>query len=199
LFLLLDVGGGSTELILGRGGHRHFARSFPLGTVRTIESVPHGDPPTASELAACQQRIGAFIRAEVWPVLEKALCQERARAVEPIRLAATGGTATILAAMEAGLTTFDRDRIEAVRLTSGIVQQWVDRLWALPLSSRRQVPGLPPARADVILAGVVIIEAILRQFGFDHLQVSTRGLRHAALRALWSEIPAVSPVPRVVS
>ncbi|MCU0772729.1 MAG: Ppx/GppA family phosphatase [Verrucomicrobia bacterium] len=189
-FLLMDVGGGSTEFILGGGGHRHFAASFPLGTVRTIESFPCGDPPTPAELALCRQRSNDFLRSKVWSLLQGPLEQERTRAVDPILLAATGGTASILAAMEARLTSFDRDRIESVRLTLAMVRGWVERLWAMPLSERRQVPGLPPPRADVILAGVVIFEAVMQQFGFDQLQVSTRGLRFAALRELWGSLSA---------
>ncbi len=192
LFLLMDVGGGSTEFILGCVGHRHYARSFPLGTVRTIEALPHGDPPALAELAACRDWIGNFIRTEVWPGLEPPLTQEQARAGGPAILAATGGTASVLAAIEAGLTTFDRDRIEAVKLTTGIVRGWVTRLWRMPLAERRRLPGLPPPRADVILAGVVIFEAILQQFGFQELRVSTRGLRFAALSELWRH-PLDSP------
>lgn len=188
LFLLIDVGGGSTEFILGQGGHPQFSQSFRLGTVRTWEAMPHSDPPTAAELAGCRQRIETFLHDEVRPHLVPALDQASSQVgATPILLAATGGTACILAAMEARLAVFDRDRIEAVNLTQAIVTARVERLWAMPLADRRQVPGLPPPRADVILAGAVIIEAVLRQFGFGELRVSTRGLRFAALRKLWGD------------
>ncbi len=187
LILLMDVGGGSTEFVLGRDHHRHFSQSFSLGTVRTLEANPHADPPTATELARCRRQIDAFVRSDVQPPLQSVLMREQREAGEPALVAATGGTATILAAMEARLTTFDRDRIESIKLTTEVVTGWVDRLWRMPLAERRQLPGLPPPRADVILVGAVIFEIVLQRFGFRTLRVSTRGLRFAALRALWEE------------
>lgn len=189
LFLLVDVGGGSTEFILGQGGHRHFSRSFPLGTVRMIEALAHSDPPTSAELAVYRQRVTDFLKSEVQPHLAPSLEQDGAQSAQPAMLAATGGTASILAMMEAKLTEFDRDRVESVRLTDGIVNGWVERLWGMSLAERRQLPGLPPPRADVMLAGVVIFEAIMRVLGFGELKVSTRGLRFAALRELWKPQP----------
>jgi len=185
LLLLIDVGGGSTECILGQGGQRHFSRSYPLGTVRTLEALPHGDPPTPAELAAYRHQIGDFIRDEIQPELGSALEQERLGSGSVAMLAATGGTASILAMMEAELAEFDRERIEAMQLTDTIVSRWVERLWGMPLAERRQLPGLPAPRADVMLAGVVIFEAMMRTFEFGQLKVSTRGLRFAALRELW--------------
>jgi exopolyphosphatase/guanosine-5'-triphosphate,3'-diphosphate pyrophosphatase len=76
--------------------------------------------------------------------------------------------------------------MESVVLTDQRVSGWVETLWSLPLVQRRQLPGLPPSRADVMLAGSVIFESVMRQFGFKELRVSTRGLRFAALRKLWS-------------
>jgi len=186
LFLLMDVGGGSTEFILGQGGHRHFSRSFALGTVRTIEALPPSDPPTRKELDDCREWVGRFIQQEVQPQLEPALKRERGAASKPVLLAATGGTVAILAALTLELTAFDRERIESVILTNRSVTFWVEKLWEMPLSERRQLPGLPPPRADVILAGAVIFEVVMRQFGFEKLHVSTRGLRFAASRELWS-------------
>ncbi|MCU0789037.1 MAG: Ppx/GppA family phosphatase [Verrucomicrobia bacterium] len=186
LFLLLDVGGGSTEFILGQGGHSRFSRSFALGTVRTLETLTHSDPPTPAELARHRDWAGRFLRENVRPHLEPAMAREQVESGDPVLLAATGGTVSILAALELGLTTFDRERMESVVLTDQRVSGWVETLWSLPLVQRRQLPGLPPSRADVMLAGSVIFESVMRQFGFKELRVSTRGLRFAALRKLWS-------------
>ena len=183
MFLLMDVGGGSTEFVLGQNGQRHFSRSFALGTVRTIEALPHSDPPKLDELVGCRRWISEFIRSEVVPSLAPAL--ETRRSTEPVLLAATGGTGSILAAMELELAIFDRERIEATLMSTDLVNRWVEKLWGMPLATRRQLPGLPPPRADVILAGTVIVETVMRQFGFGELRVSTRGLRFAALRELW--------------
>jgi len=82
------------------------------------------------------------------------------------------------------MTDYDRERIEAVRLRRARLRAWTERLWALCLAARKQIVGLPPERADVMLAGAAIYEAILEQLGFDVLRVSTRGLRFAAVLEL---------------
>jgi exopolyphosphatase/guanosine-5'-triphosphate,3'-diphosphate pyrophosphatase len=150
-----------------------------------IEAVTHSDPPTTAELGAYRERAMRSLDTEVRPRLAPALRQDGAQSSQPVLLAATGGTASILAMMEARLTEFDRDRLEAVKLTDVMVSGWVETLWSMPLAERRQLPGLPPPRADVMLAGVVIFEAIMGTFDFRELRVSTRGLRFAALRELW--------------
>ncbi len=179
--LLLDVGGGSTEFILGQAGHKHFAQSFPLGTVRLLEKIPPSDPPTAGELAACRDWLKKFLAKTVRPQLEPAL--QRETKLGRVELVGTGGTTSILARMEAQLETFDRVRIERIRLGNERLRGQVDRLWSLPLAQRQQIAGLPKKRADVILSGAVIYEAVMAEFGFTELRVSTRGLRFAAVMA----------------
>jgi exopolyphosphatase/guanosine-5'-triphosphate,3'-diphosphate pyrophosphatase len=177
--LLLDVGGGSTEFIVGQGGRKHFGRSFQLGTVRLLEQFPPRDPPAAGELAACRRWLAAFLEKEVQPCLAPVLRQEAAAG--QLHLAGVGGTATILACMEAQLRTFDRQRIEETRLSAERLTWYADRLWGLPLGERERLPGLPKNRADVVLMGVAIYEAVMRQFHLEELRVSTRGLRFAAV------------------
>jgi exopolyphosphatase/guanosine-5'-triphosphate,3'-diphosphate pyrophosphatase len=177
--LLLDVGGGSTEFILGAGEHKHFRQSFPLGVVRLLEHTPHSDPPRPAELAACRRWVREFLAAQVAPQLELALARERSQG--ELLLVGTGGTASVLASMETGLGKFDRHKIEAVILSTEQVRAWVDRLWSLPLAERRKIPGLPPPRADVMLTGAAIYEAVMEQFKFAGLRVTTRGLRFAAV------------------
>ena len=177
--LLLDVGGGSTEFILGRNGQKHFAQSFPLGTVRLLEKIPHGDPPSARELAACRAWLKNFLENTVRPELEPAL--QRDAKLGRLELVGTGGTTSILARMEGKLESFNREQIEKTRLSVERVRWQVNHLWSMPLAQRQQITGLPKKRADVILTGVVIYEAVMEQFGFAELRVSTRGLRYAAL------------------
>ena len=179
--LLLDVGGGSTEFILGQGEHKHFRHSFPLGTVRLMEKIPHSDPPRPGELAACREWLGNFFTQEVRPKLEPAIRAEAGRRTGTVQLVGTGGTASILARMEAGLEEYDRERIEATRLSRERLRRRVEQLWELPFIERQQIAGLPPKRADVILTGVAIYEAVMQQFDFRELRVSTRGLRFAAV------------------
>jgi exopolyphosphatase / guanosine-5'-triphosphate,3'-diphosphate pyrophosphatase len=184
--LLLDVGGGSSEFIVGHGGHKSFARSYPIGTVRLMEKFPHADPPTPDEFAKCRDWLEKILQREVYPELEPLLQREKKSG--EIQLAGTGGTATILARMKLKSDHFDRQRIEATRLSFKQVRKHLENLWALPLAERRELPGLPKSRADVILPGVLIYALVMEQFGFAELRVSTRGLRFAAVMA--SNAPA---------
>ena len=179
--LLLDVGGGSTQFILGRGDHKHFAHSFPLGAVRLLEKFPHSDPPTRGEFTACRDWLKNFLQSEVRPKLEPALRRETDSQSAGIQLVGTGGTTSILARMEAKLDRYDRERMEATRLSLEQVKAHRKNLWSLPLTERKEIAGLPKLRADVILPGVVIYEMVMEEFGFKLLRVSTRGLRFAAV------------------
>jgi exopolyphosphatase / guanosine-5'-triphosphate,3'-diphosphate pyrophosphatase len=98
-----------------------------------------------------------------------------------LQLVGTGGTASILARMELQATDFNRERIEATRLSRERVSWHVQHLWSLALADREKIVGLPAKRADVILTGAAIYEAVIEQFGFAELRVSTRGLRFAAV------------------
>jgi exopolyphosphatase/guanosine-5'-triphosphate,3'-diphosphate pyrophosphatase len=179
--LLLDVGGGSSEFIVGHGGHKSFARSFPLGTVRLMEKYPHSDPPTAEEFLQCRDRVGAILREEIRPELEPVL--QREKEAGSVHLAGTGGTATILARMELKSDRFDRGEIEGTRLSLEKIQSYLKMLWNLPLAQRKEMSGLPKSRADVILNGVLIYASVMETFDFNELRVSTRGLRFAAVMA----------------
>lgn len=181
--LLLEVGGGSTQFILGQHGEIHLRASFALGAVRLLETLPHSEPPTPAELEDCRAWIHHFLHELVCPQLSPALRNEVALHAKhhAVRLVGVGGTATVLARMQQGMDDYDRERIEAARLNRAQLRQWVERLWSLPLADRKRIPGLPPERADVILTGAAIYAAAMEVFGFDELRVSTRGLRFAAV------------------
>jgi exopolyphosphatase/guanosine-5'-triphosphate,3'-diphosphate pyrophosphatase len=184
--LLLDVGGGSAEFILGQGQQKWFRQSFPIGTVRLLEKNPPSDPPKAEELVRCRKFLRAFLEREVVPTLKLKELDGLNRLHEfdmgnRLALVGTGGTTSILGRMEAKLETYDRAKIEATRLSLERVQWHVEHLWSMPLEERKHIVGLPPNRADVILMGVAIYEAIMEKFGFSELRISTRGLRFAAV------------------
>ncbi len=181
--LLLDVGGGSTEFIVGHGTRKQFAQSFPLGTVRLLEKFPHNNPPTRGEFTTCRDWVKNFLQSEVRPRLEQAMRRETNSGPEigGIQLVGTGGTTSILARVEKKLDRFDRERIESTVLSREQISAHRKHLWSLPLAKRKEVVGLPKQRADVILTGVLIYETVMEEFGFRQLRVSTRGLRFAAV------------------
>jgi exopolyphosphatase / guanosine-5'-triphosphate,3'-diphosphate pyrophosphatase len=181
--LLLDVGGGSTEFIVGHGARKRFAQSFPLGTVRLLEKFPPSDPPTRGEFIACRDWVKIFLQSEVRPKLEPAMRRETKAGSEvgEMRLVGTGGTTSILARMEKKLDRFDRERIESTVLSRDQIKAHRKHLWSLPLAKRKEVGGLPKQRADVILTGVLIYETVMEEFDFQQLRISTRGLRFAAV------------------
>jgi exopolyphosphatase/guanosine-5'-triphosphate,3'-diphosphate pyrophosphatase len=181
--LLLEVGGGSTQFILGQGDRMHFRQSYPLGAVRLLEKFPHSDPPKPGQLAACHEWLKKFLDSKVRPELEPALKREVKIHAQhhAVRLVGAGGTATVLARMENGMDDYDRDGIEAAHLSFKKVWGWVERLWNLPLAERCKIPGLPEERADVMLTGALIYGAVMEAFEFSELRVSTRGLRFAAV------------------
>jgi exopolyphosphatase/guanosine-5'-triphosphate,3'-diphosphate pyrophosphatase len=148
-----------------------------MGSVRLLEELRPRDPPGEEALRRCRQWVRDFLNQQVAAELAAALgqCQEQPR------LVGTGGTATILARMEAKMADFDRERIEATVVGLEGLRSLVERLWGMLLVERRQMVGLPANRADVILTGGAIYEGIMERFGFAQLQVSTRGLRYWAL------------------
>src|ERR1051325_1939283 len=176
--LIMDVGGGSTEFIVGHGGHPTFGQSFQLGVVRLLENLRPDDPPRVADLAHCRRHLREFFSAEVSPTLRPAL---DALGHERAALVGVGGSATVLASMQLELREFDRDRLEGFRVSRADVIARTEPLWSLPLARRPLLPGRPPKRADVILTGAAIYEAVMEVFGFDTCRVSTRGLRYAAL------------------
>jgi exopolyphosphatase / guanosine-5'-triphosphate,3'-diphosphate pyrophosphatase len=176
--LILDVGGGSTEFILGENDVPYFRHSFRLGTVRLLEQFPVSDPPTPKEWHECCAWLRDFIRSEIAPPLHPHL---RRYPPGQVQLVGTGGTTTILGRIQLQLHSFERELLENVLLGRTQIREHEHRLWSLPLSERRKIIGLPSRRADVILTGTSIFALVMEELGFETLRVSTRGLRFAAL------------------
>ena len=158
--LLLDVGGGSTELTLP-----DFRVSLDVGSVRLTERFLASDPPTSAELEACREAVRSVL-----PELD-------------VRHAiGVAGTITTIAALELG--GYDPDRVHGYRIGREAAERQLERLAALPLAERRQLPGLEPARAPVIVAGAAIVAEALRFFDLGELEVSENDiLTGAALAA----------------
>ncbi len=161
--LVVDIGGGSTELVLGgeqlSAGVAE-ADSLDVGSVRMHERHLHTDPPTTAEVAACVEDIEAALATCPVPV-------ERACTVVGV-----AGTVTTLAAGVLGLAAYDRDAIDRSVLAVTDLEAQIDRLVAASVEERRQLPWVHPGRVDVIGAGGLILRCVLRHAGADRLVVS---------------------------
>jgi exopolyphosphatase/guanosine-5'-triphosphate,3'-diphosphate pyrophosphatase len=160
--LVIDIGGGSTELIVGTGTEIDFHVSLQAGVVRHTERHVASDPPTPTELEA----LAGDLRG---PIDEAAAALPGAAATSGIAVA---GTPTSLAAVEMGLEPYDSERVHGHVLTLSAIQRLLSRLASAPLDERRGIPGLHPDRAPTIVAGVVILIETMRAFGLDEVQVS---------------------------
>jgi len=182
--VVFDIGGGSTEVVRGTlddaGAVRSigYKRSFDVGSVRLTERHVRSDPPSAGELDA--------IRAELhttFSTLAGDVGDVRANggAVVPIGIA---GTVTTLAAVAMKMETYDATRVHGHRLTTRELRSVVEHLASLPLAVRREVAGLEPKRADVIVAGGLVALALLEHLGAESLVISDRGVRWGLAVAL---------------
>jgi exopolyphosphatase/guanosine-5'-triphosphate,3'-diphosphate pyrophosphatase len=175
--LILDVGGGSTEFIIGQTDDPEFSQSFPLGGVRLLEILKPSDPPNPAELIHCRDMLRKFVAEQIAPVVDPVLGDKRARTL----LIGTGGASSILARMEFVLDKYSRSKIDGAQISLAAIQGWINKLWSMTLRERKNIVGLPKKRADVILTGMAVYEAVMEKFGFKTLQTSTRGLRFAAV------------------
>ncbi|MBI2901791.1 MAG: Ppx/GppA family phosphatase [Planctomycetes bacterium] len=158
---VVDVGGGSTQIMAGDRGRLRLGRSADVGAVVVTEAHLRSDPPSPRELEEARARVG--------PPLDALL----RRAKLPHALVGIGGTITSAAAIH-----WKRTSIHGCALSLAAIDALRDRLAAMPLERRRGVRGLEPARADVIVAGLLILSEVMRRGGFAELHASARGLRH---------------------
>jgi exopolyphosphatase / guanosine-5'-triphosphate,3'-diphosphate pyrophosphatase len=167
--LVIDVGGGSTELVVGTAaGELSFHVSLNAGVVRQTERHLHDDPPRPHELQALAD--------EVRRLVEDAVSRDvRAQVRHAVGVA---GTATSLAAIDQELEPYDPARVHGASIELGKVELLLARLAQMPLAGRRAVRGLHPDRAPTIVAGVVILLEVLRAFGLPRLEVSEHDLLH---------------------
>lgn len=175
---VLDIGGGSTELITG---HRTSTlavaeafQSLDLGCVRMTERYVTTDPPEPAALAAISESARAALA-----TLSFAAGQGT--------LVAVAGTATTLAAIDLGLASYDRNRVHGHVLSRGRLETLLDQLATLPRSERASVPGMERKRADVIVAGAVILSTVLHQLGQPQLVVSDRGVRFGLIESMLAQ------------
>jgi exopolyphosphatase/guanosine-5'-triphosphate,3'-diphosphate pyrophosphatase len=170
--LVMDIGGGSTELVIGAGREMTFHVSTQAGVVRQTERHVDSDPPTRAELDE--------LAADVRSILESAVPERIRRSVA--WAIGVAGTATSMASIAQELEPYDPDKVEGYVISADDCRRILDRLAGLTLEERRRVPGLHPDRAPTIVAGGVILLETLALFGLSSFEVSENDiLRGAAL------------------
>ena len=159
--IVVDIGGGSTEVIAGIGGEAPlFAHSFDIGCRRVTERFLTDDPPTSAQMEAAQ----SWMQAEMEPELARlSSCGNDAHFLADAQLLAVAGTATSVVSIREAMAVYDSDRVHGALVTRHDVEALLDQLASLPLSERRQVVGLDPDRADVMVAGALILQTVMRQ------------------------------------
>jgi len=165
--VVMDAGGGSTEYIFRKGEPPTELPqniSLPLGAVSLTEKFLHADPPTRDEIQKLQEEIGKSLH-DIPPDLKGELVE-------------IGGTAVTLSAMHLGLDEFDQDNVHALHLTIDELKDQVQILQETDLEARRKIKGLPPDRADIILAGAMIILCSMERLKKDAIHISSHGLRY---------------------
>lgn len=178
--LVLDVGGGSSEVVLGRGRRVLRSMSLPVGALRITEAFLASDPPAAREVAAARQEI-----------------RERLSRLEPAdypnppsgpgEAVGVGGTACALGAWARGVVPYDPARVEGTVLSRTAVAAALAEWSALTLAGRVSRWGLDEGRARLVVGGGLIVEACLARLGRATLRVSTHGLRHGLILQALSE------------
>jgi exopolyphosphatase / guanosine-5'-triphosphate,3'-diphosphate pyrophosphatase len=169
--LVVDIGGGSTELVVGTGSEVSFHDSLQAGVVRHTERCFNSDPPTAEEMEALATDVRGLIEAAV------------GAGVEASQGIAVAGTPTSLAAVEMGLEPYDPTRVHGHVLALPSIQRMLSRLASVPLAERVEIPGLHPDRAPTIVAGVVILIETMRAFGLEEIAVSEHDILYGTALA----------------
>jgi exopolyphosphatase/guanosine-5'-triphosphate,3'-diphosphate pyrophosphatase len=165
-YLVIDVGGGSTELVAGAGPAVRVA-SLEIGCVRATERFFDHDPPLAVELAAVRDYVRGLVQGAV---------QAQPDLGAAARLIGLAGTVAALTRLELGLVEYDRDRIHHAPLARASIERLIDELGAVPLKRRVAWPGLEPERADVIIGGAAVLAEAMATLGFEVLTASESDL-----------------------
>lgn len=176
--LVVDIGGGSTEIIISRPGEEPVIDSLSLGAVYLTERFITDDPPSRTDVV--------LLRSAVRKELD-----ERIRTIRPVPssiFVGTAGTITTLAAIDQGLTIYDPRKINRFVLAREVIDDIVEKLSRLTLHERRAIRGLEPGREDIILAGAVVAQEIMARFGYTSILVSDWGLREGILLDLFKKV-----------
>lgn len=172
-YLVVDIGGGSTELVAGAAEPDGLV-SLDVGCVRVTEQFLHSDPPSAEELSQAVQVVRAHLTDA-----DRLAPQAR----DAKTLVGLAGTVTTVAAVEMGLPEYDRDRVHHFRLRRAAAEEVFRTLATEPAEIRRHNPGLERGRVDVIVGGAVVLVGVMRHYGFDEMLVSESDILDGLVRS----------------
>lgn len=172
--MFFDIGGGSTEIAVGKPGHPELWRSLDIGCVRLTERFLPTDPPTGRELADASEFVDRMLAAQLY----------RKQLGRPDEVIAVAGTMTALAAIDLDLEEYDRDRVDGHLLTLAAVRRCLQRLSSLPLARREEEATLEAGRADVIVAGALIAVRLMEFLGIDAVRISESDILDGAAALL---------------
>jgi exopolyphosphatase/guanosine-5'-triphosphate,3'-diphosphate pyrophosphatase len=176
--VIVDVGGGSTELVAGGPKGVRWHASLDIGSARLTERFLHSDPPPDDELAECAAAVRALLAERVPDEIRSG-----ARAAVGV-----AGTITSIAALALGLDEYDRERVDGSRLSAEALDAQLRRLAAVRVEERRTIRPLDPERAPVIVAGALIAQQTLAFFDLEALEISERDILDGAALAA-AELP----------
>jgi exopolyphosphatase/guanosine-5'-triphosphate,3'-diphosphate pyrophosphatase len=177
--VVLDVGGGSSEVIVGGPHGVTFHESFDLGCVRLTERFLHDDPPTEAQLRACRGAVRSLLGARI------------PDAITPREAIGVAGTVTTLATLHLGLEEEDPERIHGHRTPAAWIEDELARLSALTVAEIAALPGVHRDRAPVLVGGVVAVAEALAFFGLPELEASEQDILHGGALAA-AELPAIA-------
>jgi exopolyphosphatase / guanosine-5'-triphosphate,3'-diphosphate pyrophosphatase len=173
-YLVVDVGGGSTEFIAGVDSPAELM-SIDVGCVRLTEQFLHSDPPTPEELSVAV----SVVRDHLTDVDRAVTGAAHAKT-----LIGTAGTVWTMGAIELGVDASNSERIDHFRLSRAAAEEIFRTLATEPIARRRHNPGLEPGRVDVIVGGVIVVVAVMRHWGFDELVVSEADILDGLARSI---------------
>lgn len=172
--MVVDIGGGSTEMVVGRAGQAPaWAHSFDIGCRRVTEKFIRTDPPASDELDRAREWVSQQ--------LARRLGEAGKVGITPERLVAVAGTATTVVAVRDQMRVYDSTKVHKALVTRQQLDRQYAELAAMPLEQRSQVVGLDPGRAPVIVAGLVIMQAVMDAVGVDGFTVSETDILHGII------------------
>ena len=177
--LIVDIGGGSTELIRAEPGKDLAMVSLQIGSVRLTERCVRSDPPSDSDAASVAATVDSALDQLGWNF-------------HPATLVGIAGTVTTLCAVALGLRSYEAGVVHGHRLRRSEIERVITLIRSMPLAERLKLPGLPEGRADVIFAGATILDRVMNRFGAGEVIVSDQGVRWGLM---WREIDRLYPAP----